>query len=82
MWSMLLHRNTEKNLNLRPEVVHLDFVRVMHNAVSTLFPDTRINCCRFHLGQCWWIIYMHNNFPGFFWLGVELIIPTNETPDS
>ena len=54
MWSLLLHRNTEKNLNLRPEVVHLDFERAMHNAVSAFFPDTRIDCCRFHLGQCWW----------------------------
>jgi hypothetical protein len=34
MWSLLLRRNTETNLNLRPEVVHLDFERAMHNAVS------------------------------------------------
>ena len=53
MWSLLLRRNTETNLNLRPEVVHLDFERAMHNAVSAFFPDTRIDFCRFHLGQCW-----------------------------
>ena len=82
MWSLLFRRSTEKNLNLRPDVVHLDIERAMHNAVSAFFPDTRIDCCRFHLGHCWWIIYMYNNFPGFFLLGVELIIPTNETPDS
>ena len=26
----------------------------MHSAVSAFYPDTRIDCCRFHLGQCWW----------------------------
>jgi transposase-like protein len=55
MWSLLLRRSIEKNLNLRPEVVYLDFERAMHNAVSAFFPDTRIDFCRFHLGQCWWM---------------------------
>ena len=26
----------------------------MHNAVQATFPQTTIDCCRFHLGQNWW----------------------------
>lgn len=42
-----------KSLNLQPDIIHIDFERAMHNAVTSLFPDTRIDCCRFHLGQSW-----------------------------
>ena len=26
----------------------------MHNAITSCFPDTEIDCCRFYLGQNWW----------------------------
>jgi hypothetical protein len=26
----------------------------MHNVIVALFPDARIDCCSFHLGQAWW----------------------------
>jgi hypothetical protein len=26
----------------------------MHSAILAKFPNSTINCCRFHLGQSWW----------------------------
>ena len=54
MWSLLLDYCRNKGLTLQPEVIHVDFEKAMHNAVNFLFPDTQLDCCTFHLGQCWW----------------------------
>ena len=44
----------ERQLYLKPSVVHIDFEVAMHNAVLSVFPNARIDCCHFHLGQSWW----------------------------
>jgi hypothetical protein len=52
---------------LNPTSMHVDFEPAMHNAVLSTFPNARIECCRFHLGQAWWrhiqkIGQYHNTF--------------------
>ena len=54
MWSLLINICCERNLQLKPAVIHIDFERIMHNAITSCFPDIQIDCCRFHLGQNWW----------------------------
>ena len=54
MWSLLINSCRERNLQLKPAVIHIDFERAMHNVITSCFPDTQIDCCRFHLGQNWW----------------------------
>jgi hypothetical protein len=51
MWSLLINSCCERYLQLKPAVFHIDFERAMHNAITSCFPDTQIDCCRFHLGQ-------------------------------
>ena len=43
-----------KDLSLRPDAIHIDFKQSMINVIESVFPETRIKCCRFHLGQAWW----------------------------
>ncbi|CAC5384871.1 unnamed protein product [Mytilus coruscus] len=45
---------TDRNIMFKPRIVHIDFEIAMHNAFRSVFTDTRIECCRFHLGQSWW----------------------------
>ena len=40
----------ERQLDLKPSVVHVDFEVAMHNAVRSVFSNARIDCCHFHLG--------------------------------
>ena len=54
MWSLLLDYCQNKGLDLQPNIIHVDFEKAMHNSVKNLFPETQLDCCRFHLGQCWW----------------------------
>jgi len=54
MWSLLLDYCQNKGLHLQPNIIHVDFEKAMHNSVKNLFPETQLDCCRFHLGQCWW----------------------------
>ena len=52
MWSLLINSCHERKL--KPAVMHIDFERALHNGITSCFPDTQIDCCRFHLGQNWW----------------------------
>lgn len=36
---------------LEPKVYMVDFEVAAHNAVTAIFPDVILKCCRFHLGQ-------------------------------
>jgi hypothetical protein len=40
--------------DIRPNIIRVDFEKAMHNSVKNLFPETQLDCCRFHLGQWWW----------------------------
>jgi hypothetical protein len=54
MWSLIIDYCKSKNLDLLLTALHLDFEKAMHNVINKLFPSTKIRCCTFHLGQCWW----------------------------
>ena len=53
MWSLLINSCRERNLQLKHAVIHIDFERARHNAITSCLPDTQIDCCRFHLEQNW-----------------------------
>ena len=40
-----------RNLTFKPAVVHVDLEITVHNVFRQRFPETSIQCCRFHLGQ-------------------------------
>ena len=52
--SILCKLCEDKNLQFKPKLIHVDFEMAMHNTVRRIFPDSTIQCCRFHLGQAWW----------------------------
>ena len=41
-------------LQLKSQIIHIDFQAAMHNNLKESFPEETIKCCRFHLGQAWW----------------------------
>jgi hypothetical protein len=43
MWSLLINSCRERNLQLKPAVIHIDFERAMHNVITSCFPDTQID---------------------------------------
>jgi hypothetical protein len=43
-----------RNLTFKPAVVHVDLESTVHNVFRQMFPETSIQCCRFHPGQSWW----------------------------
>ena len=54
MLNMITKLCTDRKLHFNPSIVHVDFEIAMHNAIRRVLPQTRIDCCRFHLGQAWW----------------------------
>ena len=54
MWSFIQNSCSENGYELHPRTIHIDFEKSMHNAVQATFPQTAIDCCRFHFGQNWW----------------------------
>lgn len=54
LWDCILSACSDLQLQLQPQVIHIDFEVAMHNVLRTAFPESVIKCCRFHLGQAWW----------------------------
>ena len=54
MWTLIKNLCADRQLQLLPTNIHVDFEVTMHSAIENLFPTTTIKCCRFHLGQSWW----------------------------
>ena len=54
VWNDLLTICTERNLRLKPSIIHVDFEQAMHNVLKEIFPHAQLKCCRFHLAQAWW----------------------------
>ena len=54
MWNSLKVACTERNFNLQPKLIHVDFELTMHTVLNDVFPVTNLKCCRFHLGQVWY----------------------------
>ena len=54
MWTFITDYCAEKNLVVAPKTIHINFEKAMHKAISSIFPNTSIMCCRFHLGQNFW----------------------------
>ena len=52
--SALIKLCSEKNLQFQPNVVHIDFEKMVITVISQLLPDSTIKCCRFHLAYTWW----------------------------
>ena len=53
-WNDLLTICTERNLQLKPSIIHVDFEQAMHNVLKEIASDAQLKCCRFHLAQEWW----------------------------
>ncbi|XP_060857160.1 uncharacterized protein LOC132934811 [Metopolophium dirhodum] len=54
MWKTILNLSMQligKNLNVK--IFHADFEKAAHIAVLQSFPQCKIICCTFHLGQSW-----------------------------
>ena len=45
----------DKNLKLKPEIMHVDFELTVMNVISELFPDMTLKCCLFYLGNACWL---------------------------
>ena len=44
------HAHTYIQLQLKPQIIHIDFEVAMHNVLKAALPEATIKCCRFHLG--------------------------------
>jgi hypothetical protein len=42
---------SNRNIILKPEIIHVDFEDAMMKAIRVIFPRAVIKCCRFHLGM-------------------------------
>ena len=54
MWNFIFQLCEQRNLVLKPQSIHIDFEQAMHNVILRMLPGSKIDCCRFHLGQNWW----------------------------
>jgi hypothetical protein len=54
MWNSLKAACTERNFNLQPKLIHVDFELTIHTVLNEVFPVANLKCCRFHLGQAWY----------------------------
>ncbi|CAC5392939.1 unnamed protein product [Mytilus coruscus] len=54
MWNFILQLCEQRNLVLKPQAIHVDFEQAMHNMILRMLPGSKLDCCRFHLGQNWW----------------------------
>ena len=54
MWCLIFQLCEQRNLTLTPHSIHIDCEQAMHNVILRVLPGTKIDCCRFHLGQSWW----------------------------
>ena len=54
LWDSIRSSCAYLQLQIKPQIIHIDFEVAMHNVLKTAFPEATIKCCRFHLGQAWW----------------------------
>jgi hypothetical protein len=54
MWTSVASICKGLDLYLSPETIDIDFEVSMHNVLRDILTNSRIICCRFHLGQAWW----------------------------
>ena len=52
--NFVLQLREQQTLTLKPLSVHIDFELSKHNAIMHVLPGSKIESCRFHLGQNWW----------------------------
>jgi hypothetical protein len=53
MWTSVASICKGLDLYLSPETIDIDFEVSMHNVLRDILTNSRIICCRFHLGQAW-----------------------------
>lgn len=53
LFDALRNKCNSFGLDLNPKVIVADFEIAIHNAVRTVFPNSRVIGCRFHLAQAW-----------------------------
>jgi hypothetical protein len=41
-------------LKFLPQTIYRDFEEAIHNSILSVWPETNIKGCKFHLGQRWW----------------------------
>lgn len=54
VFKFLVDKCAEMNLIFSPKTVIVDLEKSIHNAVLNVWPETKIECCRFHLTQAWY----------------------------
>ena len=50
----LLVEAVKINVNIQPKIIYADLEISIHNAVKSVWSDSKVKICRFHLGQSWW----------------------------
>jgi len=51
---MLCNEYDKLNMKFLPQTIYVDFEEAIHYSILSVWPETNIKGCRFHLGQSWW----------------------------
>jgi len=51
---MLCNECDKLNMKFLPQTIYVDFEEAIHYSILSVWPETNIKGCRFHLGQSWW----------------------------
>lgn len=52
-WTSVFKLCSDQSMCFKPKTINVDFELAMINSLRTLFPESDIKGCRFHLGQAW-----------------------------